>query len=1343
MIYSTNKNGKADVKALSFIVLFSVLLVLVSAAIGWNTEAVDQIYSFNEDNPSPYLHNFTLNVTTVENLSNFSINPSIATEWNFTWNSIDINVENISSWIFFNYSSLGMFVINSTTDYRSGTLEIPIQILSTEGGEQTRSFTFDIYPVNDEPSISYYNSTYTFPADEIPQGSLEYNETYNITVYDEEISEGTGNPLNFSYNITNCSLAGWLNQSSNCNDLLSGLSLELMSGLNDTSLFYYSYNESEVGNYTLNITIEDNSSCDNLEALYNNTICNSTYEEPNIINQTIIRIIESALDINIAGCDNQNFSEGENASCNITIRTRYPEDTVNLSSIAYFANNLWESPSNPYWFYQESSNTSDSLFLLEVPISIDTSKSNIGNWTINFTADDTRSPITKPFNISIEENSSDGPSISSIAPPPFSTYSLKTINFNVTDLDFLIEDKSVYNESINFDIDVKYANGTSTGNLFNSSFFNITKINVTDEIQYSKIEFVPSPEHVGDFNVTINAADQESLTDSTFFNMVIESNNYPEWNDSETYDFNLTVNSTYATTTDYLLINLTNEGYVYDVDDNSTLEFVIEGDYPENLNISNTTKVLAFSPWKQDVGYWEFNVTVIDDAELSNTSTWRINVSNINSVPEISLTESLLNQTFDIGEHYTTEGNSTIIRLKVYDDDLFINNRNNETLSISEPIIQNQSVVPESLSFSFYLDPEEAHNEENFTTFIANFTPLYENMNGSIDTNYTIFIEVSDLKGETSNYTLNFTILSQNTPPTINSLENQSTSILNESFEYSINATDTRDDFNNLALNYQLSNLTPLSPNLNINSSTGLISFNFSNNESYAGEWTYNITVVDNDSASDMENITFFIYGSPNITTSNTTILNLSEGISSLLNFSLDYAINNTNLTYNLSLDNIIYNSSDSINYTNQTVVQTGTFIYQDSEPLSINFTPDYSDETYINFTKNFTLNIFNLDYLDLLENDTWQTNITHSNQNISFNEDIEDRNGTVGVPISINLSNYFEDVDAFDNYWNQHINFTINRMDSNDSSSFSPTADIDTWILNFSSSSAKTEMFNVTAWEYETDDNSTLLNNVTSNSFNITFESSTSDTPTNPSSGSSSSRTDHYALKIITPDNVKISEEDYILVNFSLYNNGDVTLSGIDLSSLIELSGITSEDLKITFSDDYVESLKVGETKNYSMRVDVNTGAVGKYDITIMGNVTSPKFSDWATFSIEVLAVDESQLSQLLIFTEKLVSENPECLELRESYSEAQTLYDSNKLVEANQLLNNIITACKESISRNEQIKKNEKKVKTKIIYKIIKKNKRKRKKKKKCKKNNDYAYLYMEYNNFNSIDGIYLLYH
>ena len=839
---------KGDIHLKVLIILFSVIgfLFLVSAAINWDGSQ-NTLYNFTE---SESLINFdfnnSLNFTdgdSFENISEFAFGTTEGN--NLTINGISFSPSEISSWFNLSDQKNKNATINSTFDNRTGIFKIPMIVNGAPGGSWTpvRAFTFNIYPINDEPHFTHLNETYVFPADTMTFGSEEYNKSYNITVYDEEIFEGTGNPLNYTYNITNCTLAGWLNQPGDCNDLLSSLNLDLIDGSNDTAIFLYTYNESEIGNYTINVSVQDNSSCENLYNLYNNSICNSTYEVPNLINQTISLVVEGSLDIYLVGCDGQIFEEGEsNAYCNISIRTRYQEDPVNTSSIAYFANDLWESPSNPNWFYSANSNQSNSSLMLEIPILVNTTKRNVGNWTINFTADDSRSPITKQFNISIVKNSSDGPTLSTIDQQNFSTYSISTISFNVTDEDLLIEDKSVYNESFDFDLEVKYENGSSTGNLFNESFFNIS---VGDEgltnIQPGEIEFVPSPEHAGNFTVQINVTDNESLTDSISFDMLIELNNPPEWNDSSTYEFNLTVNSTYATTTDSLSINLIDEGYVYDIEDNSSLEFVIQGDYPESLTVSNSTKMLSFSPWKQDVGYWEFNITVIDDAGLNDTSEWVINVSNINSIPEIEFESfnSNLNNKDDEGNLSTSEGNLTTIQLVFYDEDLLINAGNNESLSISNLVIQNQSDVPENLSFSF----SELSTEENASHFKTNFTPRYENIGGHDEANYTIFIEVIDLEGATTNYTLNFTIFSQNTPPTINNLTNQSTSILNESFTYNVSISDSKDDYNltdDSFMNYTLTALDG-GPILNItNLTTGcLISVKFSNNEYLAGEWLY------------------------------------------------------------------------------------------------------------------------------------------------------------------------------------------------------------------------------------------------------------------------------------------------------------------------------------------------------------------------------------------------------------------------------------------------------------------------------------------------------------------------
>jgi hypothetical protein len=148
------------------------------------------------------------------------------------------------------------------------------------------------------------------------------------------------------------------------------------------------------------------------------------------------------------------------------------------------------------------------------------------------------------------------------------------------------------------------------------------------------------------------------------------------------------------------------------------------------------------------------------------------------------------------------------------------------------------------------------------------------------------------------------------------------------------------------------------------------------------------------------------------------------------------------------------------------------------------------------------------------------------------------------------------------------------------------------------------------------------------------------------------------------------------------------VDLYGIDLRGLVEFNHESTGDLNISFSQDFIDVLKINESKDYTARIDMATEAVGRYDITLFGDVTTPKFSDWSTFYVEIQGLDESELSQLILFTEKFVSENPECLELTELLFQAQESFSKGDLIDSEKLTRQVINACEESISVNEQIR-------------------------------------------------------
>ena len=103
-------------------------------------------------------------------------------------------------------------------------------------------------------------------------------------------------------------------------------------------------------------------------------------------------------------------------------------------------------------------------------------------------------------------------------------------------------------------------------------------------------------------------------------------------------------------------------------------------------------------------------------------------------------------------------------------------------------------------------------------------------------------------------------------------------------------------------------------------------------------------------------------------------------------------------------------------------------------------------------------------------------------------------------------------------------------------------------------------------------------------------------------------------------------------------------------------------------------------------MRVFSDTTKEGRYKATIFVNITTPSFSDWGEFVIELRSSNKSEAEKILIFTEKLISENPKCLELTELVKEARKAFDAGEIKKALDQSSKISDACEKAISSNEQ---------------------------------------------------------
>ena len=296
---------------------------------------------------------------------------------------------------------------------------------------------------------------------------------------------------------------------------------------------------------------------------------------------------------------------------------------------------------------------------------------------------------------------------------------------------------------------------------------------------------------------------------------------------------------------------------------------------------------------------------------------------------------------------------------------------------------------------------------------------------------------------------------------------------------------------------------------------------------------------------------------------------------------------------------------------------------------------------------------------------------------------------GTVGTAVTISLDDYFVDEDFSDSYYLQSVNVSMASdlggsslvYAEESTSNYLPwNGTLSDWSLQINSALATSEELTVNLSESESS---------AKDSFKINFTVPIPTVTIVPSSGgSSSTKLKHYSLKLIAPQDIIISDVGFIDIPFAVQNNGQIDLRGISLSSYVMFNDAFSNDVKISLGDNSIENLRFGQSENFTMRISANTQRAGKYKATILANVTSPKFSDFADFFIEIKKANESEAEQILLFTDKFVAENPECLELTELLNLAEEAYSLGEYSNSIKLAKDVTEACEDLIEANEQIR-------------------------------------------------------
>ncbi|MBT4258238.1 hypothetical protein HOD88_03600 [archaeon] len=1255
------KGSKKNKFIFSFLI-FGILFLGFVYGVQWIGS--DVIYHAPED--IYYIHNLSKNVSGFSSEITFTIDTQ-PINWTNASGTYAVSESDVSKWIRLLNSTTGNFTINATYDNQSGFFVIPIQANNASGDDTITDFEFQINATNDYPEFSQIETHYNWSHNE--------NEYYFLNGTDEEEHY----PLNFSVNFNStCTHASWSGRAANENCSLFDFGFNVAETNNLSSMINFTPSLNDVGTYYANISITDfNGTCPH-------SYCDSsTYEEnkTTYYSEMVVFNIKANLEINASDCENKILNESQEFTCEVNITTPGESDSLSVVSNAELRNYADDNILNTSWFYALGS-TSSSNFIKTVSINVTPSKNEVGNWSINLSVFDLSEVLYVDEEIFLQVNKNDSlevnPVLSTISDVETSSDLETTINFEVFDNDLLIPDKNDsfggYEETITFYLDILTSNSTvnETFNVVVDSMPVVEGNHFTNKTT-AHVTFTPDSNETGTYSINLTIGDKAGTNVSQVFEIVILDNHAPQWDGLLNTSF-----LSYENGSLYLNLSLNASD-----SDNDALTFSYSLDdylFP-SMNMTNLGIVnMTFND--SDVGEHIVSISV-SDGYLSNLTSFNFTVLNLVddlSIIELDVVDALI--AGDDSEINISEDDEGKIYLRVNDYDLLIPSNQsekgfyNESFDFTISFVNYSSMLEVDL-FNFTENreattPTPFAPEDYQTRFDATFTPGKEHIG-----KYNVTINITDQGNASDLINFNLTINDINHAPVLDNLTNQTTGI-NRTWTYDINSTDVEngnDSSGNLVYSYNfLEGNDFISNNESLfNTSSGIFNLNF--NSTHGGKYRINVTVNDSENLFTYDSFYLFVYDIPEIIfPSVSESFSLVENVSTNIIYSVNHSVLD-DLTY------LFYIENGSESFLKQNVTAFGN-----STNNTWSFAPNFTDETYGE--------IFNLTMVAYPSNEnlinstdynvtySWDLVINHTNHNLTQSTSILDAIG--GSPQVITLSNYFTDYDASDSYYNQSVRFVINSISgSGVSSSVINWVDGVTPSVTFTASSNSEARFSVTAYEYNSSDDSQILSNVTSNEFDVQL---TISSPAASSSSSTRTVTKPVSLRLIMPDPISAFKKEKIVLPISLFNDGEINLKGIDLSGLVLKDNVSREDFNMTFSQIHFDTLLAGEEKNFTLTIDIDTESLGLYEITVLADIDDPEYKDWGKFYLTI--EEDENVQERLLFTEEFVMENPECIELTELVNSAKDLLESGEIELAMQKINQAVDACKVAISQTSKLK-------------------------------------------------------
>jgi len=186
---------------------------------------------------------------------------------------------------------------------------------------------------------------------------------------------------------------------------------------------------------------------------------------------------------------------------------------------------------------------------------------------------------------------------------------------------------------------------------------------------------------------------------------------------------------------------------------------------------------------------------------------------------------------------------------------------------------------------------------------------------------------------------------------------------------------------------------------------------------------------------------------------------------------------------------------------------------------------------------------------------------------------------------------------------------------------------------------------------------------------------SSGTTTPGSGGGGGGSSSVTSLKLLFSAPD---IKDNGDVKIPVTLDNEGTTSFSELKLVAYLMKNGEKLSSLKVTIDKEKIDILGAGSKQNITLNTRITETDVSFYEVVLEAEAASPSYktSNRAVFTF--VGKKAANVLKVVAFTEGIIDEHPECLELKDMILEAQEDFRAGRIETAIQKANAAVEACK-----------------------------------------------------------------